>query len=460
MTHQIDDKHRALGGRDGLLGYPQTDETATPEPNPRGRFNHFQRGSIYWHPETGAHEIRGAIRQKWAELGWERSLLGFPVSDESPTPAPNPEGRFNHFQRGSIYWHPETGAHEVHGAIRELWAANGWERLRFGFPTSDETAMDANETGRFSRFQRGVVAWTPALGAWADYHGQDPEGRFEGELSLFERAGFQGRSLRVPLSTERPLVTPNVLRRAGLEDRVSALRLHQLPPHVSVYLFEHRDLSGRFVQVTGGERVEIEGLDGHLRNRLSSVVAVNHGLASVRLGEDALQAAAGSALDDFAVEGVRWSGGPEVRIEPSRRVRFQMRGTIAATWPDTDLDLRIYLRLMMTGPARLNARYDGYYAKFGGSFAGYANPTIKRILRRFFGDARNQQQIVSAVDRAMAQQLEPLASRTTEQLGIRRLNFLPGQLELVVADDRFPLLAALPGGSVDRPAGQVSQGSV
>ena len=32
--------------------------------------------SIYWHPDTGAHEVFGAIRGKWAELGWETGTLG------------------------------------------------------------------------------------------------------------------------------------------------------------------------------------------------------------------------------------------------------------------------------------------------------------------------------------------------------------------------------------------------
>jgi uncharacterized protein with LGFP repeats len=46
-----------------------------------------------------------------------------PLTDESPTP--DGIGRFNHFQGGSIYWTPGIGAHEVHGAIRDKWASMG-----------------------------------------------------------------------------------------------------------------------------------------------------------------------------------------------------------------------------------------------------------------------------------------------------------------------------------------------
>ena len=55
-------------------------------------------------------------------LGWERSFLGYPLTDETATP--DGVGRYNHFQGGSIYWTPATGAHEVHGAIRGQWATS------------------------------------------------------------------------------------------------------------------------------------------------------------------------------------------------------------------------------------------------------------------------------------------------------------------------------------------------
>lgn len=137
-------------------------ETATPDG--RGRYNHFEGGSIYWTPETGAHEVHGAIRGKWSSMGWERSLLGYPLTDETATP--DGRGRYNHFEGGSVYWSPETGAHEVHGAIRNLWANLGWERSSLGYPTSDELPTPAN-IGRVSHFQHGSIYWSPATGAQA-----------------------------------------------------------------------------------------------------------------------------------------------------------------------------------------------------------------------------------------------------------------------------------------------------
>lgn len=86
-------------------------------------------------------EVHGAIREKYLALGAEASILGYPLTDETTTP--DTVGRFNHFQNGSIYWTPRTGAHEVHGLIRDLWSSQGWERnASLGYPVSDEMIPD------------------------------------------------------------------------------------------------------------------------------------------------------------------------------------------------------------------------------------------------------------------------------------------------------------------------------
>jgi uncharacterized protein with LGFP repeats len=81
-----------------------SDETTTPDGI--GRYNHFQGGSIYWTPQTGAHEVHGFIRNKWAFLRWERGRLKYPTSDEFQD---GPYRRSN-FQGGYIRWSEKTGA--------------------------------------------------------------------------------------------------------------------------------------------------------------------------------------------------------------------------------------------------------------------------------------------------------------------------------------------------------------
>ena len=165
-THEVHgdiyEKWASLGWERSPLGYPTTDEMVMSDGV--GCFNHFQHGSIYWTPGIGAHEVRGEIREKWASLGWERSLLGYPTTDEMVTS--DGVGRFNHFQHSSIYWHPETGAHEVHGDIRDKWASLGWERSRLGYPVSDEYSVEvAGRRYRENRFQGGKILWSAEKGA-------------------------------------------------------------------------------------------------------------------------------------------------------------------------------------------------------------------------------------------------------------------------------------------------------
>lgn len=104
-------EYNALGAEGGFLGYPITDERGTPDG--AGRYNHFQHGSIYWSYKSGAHEVHGTIRDKWAALGWERSYLGFPISGERPF---TDGGRISCFQNGCIYWWPDVGAFDL-GAV-------------------------------------------------------------------------------------------------------------------------------------------------------------------------------------------------------------------------------------------------------------------------------------------------------------------------------------------------------
>lgn len=212
-------------------GYPITDES--PCPDGHGRFNHFRalhinghpEASIYWTPETQAQPIFGAIRARWASLGWERSSLGYPVGGEAPTfdgrgrnqpfqggamswhpdigpfvvqgqicakwreigaeqygypitdecPCPDGRGRFNHFRamhlegrpESSVYWTPDTGAWPVYGAIRDRWAHRGWETSNLGYPTGAEDNWPEG-AGRQQRFQHGRIVWSPTGGALFD----------------------------------------------------------------------------------------------------------------------------------------------------------------------------------------------------------------------------------------------------------------------------------------------------
>jgi len=157
----IDDKYALLGGQAGFLGAPQGPELLTP--NGLGSYRHFNGGSIYWkHSLPVAFEVHGLIRAKWSSLGWENSFLGFPLTDE--TSVAGGRGRANTFEGGVIAWTPNTGAHEVHGAIVARWIALGREGGGLGFPLTDEL-VTPDTRGRYNHFENGSIYWTPTTGA-------------------------------------------------------------------------------------------------------------------------------------------------------------------------------------------------------------------------------------------------------------------------------------------------------
>jgi hypothetical protein len=102
------------------------------------------------------HRVFGAICEKWVSLGGDRGLLGPPISDEMPST----KGRISKFTAGMILWSSATGAHEVHGLIRDAYVREGLDAGCLGLPTSDEEKANGSN-GRISNFQGGVITWKP-----------------------------------------------------------------------------------------------------------------------------------------------------------------------------------------------------------------------------------------------------------------------------------------------------------
>lgn len=115
--------------------------------------NFSNNASIYWSPTTGAHEVSGAIRSEWAAWGWEQNL-GYPSTDQFCGLTNGGCGQ-QFSNNASIYWTPRTGAHEVSGAIRRKWAATGWEHGRYGYPIGSAYLSGSH---RLQHFQHGTIA--------------------------------------------------------------------------------------------------------------------------------------------------------------------------------------------------------------------------------------------------------------------------------------------------------------
>lgn len=159
-----DDAIRALwlgqGGERGWLGQPTMPIVCGLTGG--GCFQHFEGGSIYWTAGTGAQFVRGAIRGLWAGQGWERSGLGYPTSSEFC--GLRDGGCGQRFTGGLVLWSGATGAHAIRGAIGTAFAAQGWETGALAYPTSGEFCGLAGG-GCGQRFAGGLILWSPGAGA-------------------------------------------------------------------------------------------------------------------------------------------------------------------------------------------------------------------------------------------------------------------------------------------------------
>ena len=181
-------------------GLPTSDEVAVAN----GRVSHFDGADIYWSQATGAHEVHGAIRDHWNGLGGVTGFLGYPMTDESPVLSGTTEiGRTNLFQGGSIYWSTGSGAWEIHGDLRAAWLEQyGGPTGVLGWPVSDESSSPSGNL-RYNDFTNGCLAWPGNRSGIRMLTGVDVYlDRFDsrGAHSWAERHGFSGVWLYVNTS--------------------------------------------------------------------------------------------------------------------------------------------------------------------------------------------------------------------------------------------------------------------
>src|SRR4051795_7478644 len=100
---QIEIKYELVKKFYPQIGNPLTNETQCPDG--KGYYRHYDGGSIYssGQPTAPAFLIYGLIRGKWQNVGWERSTLGYPTTDETNAGSGN-GSRYNNFQNGIIIW--------------------------------------------------------------------------------------------------------------------------------------------------------------------------------------------------------------------------------------------------------------------------------------------------------------------------------------------------------------------
>lgn len=153
-----------LKARNLQLGSPHKGTRIPQQTGPENKDGYWQRfegGWVYYSDNTGVHFVGNETFDKWEEYGKEQGLLGFPTSDQMRTV--DSRGRYTHFENGSIYWTTETKAHEVHGGIHAAWESWGWEQGPLGYPMSDQRNAANKPEARISCFQNGYIYWEPGI---------------------------------------------------------------------------------------------------------------------------------------------------------------------------------------------------------------------------------------------------------------------------------------------------------
>ncbi|MDO5501294.1 MAG: L,D-transpeptidase family protein, partial [Propionibacteriaceae bacterium] len=150
----------------------------------------FSNGLIILNKDTNqAFAVYGAIVRAYGTVGWEGGALGRPTSNEGPGATGG--SRVSRFENGVIIWSPSTGAQAVYGAILQRYRAMGSEGGALGLPTSSE--FTGGRGSRVVTFQRGLIIWTPSTGAHPVYGAI---------LSTYRVFNYEHGALGVPITAE------------------------------------------------------------------------------------------------------------------------------------------------------------------------------------------------------------------------------------------------------------------
>ncbi|WP_210602382.1 N-acetylmuramoyl-L-alanine amidase [Brevibacterium oceani] len=127
---------------------------------PNGAYQRFAKGTVYWSSKTGAHLNKGGIRNGYKRAGYTKGFLGFPSSDEK-TFKYRKGTYYQNFENGMIAWSSSTKGQPMHGEMLKKWKSLGWERSSLGLPKTDQFAS-AGKTRQ--NFEHGYMTYKKGEG--------------------------------------------------------------------------------------------------------------------------------------------------------------------------------------------------------------------------------------------------------------------------------------------------------
>jgi hypothetical protein len=145
------------------MGWPVGNATSVTANGITGKVQVFQNGTIYWSAATGARLVRGTTLAKYISTNGPAGALGWPVGNSTGATAKGVTGKFQAFQKGTIYWTPTSHATAVSGSIYLYYLKNYQYRGALGWPTAARKCVTGGTCSQ--TFQTGTVLWSRTAGA-------------------------------------------------------------------------------------------------------------------------------------------------------------------------------------------------------------------------------------------------------------------------------------------------------
>lgn len=188
-----------------------------------GMYRPYTQGYIYFHPDVGAHMVRDEIATRYAQLGHENSPLGYPLDDTETLPSGL---KRNHFQGGTITWHPLAGYRVKYGSDIQLkgdFMDLGYDQMLYintDGPGTKVKVVKYSTLVNGNPTPPGVAGYTeewgvhPLLSGWIDENDVQLVGDFMGlgydQVLFINRSGDAGRLMVLDFKTSTQV--PAVMR--------------------------------------------------------------------------------------------------------------------------------------------------------------------------------------------------------------------------------------------------------
>ena len=163
----IRDRWAALGYENGTLGYPKEGVYCYTASGDRWCVQRFENGYII-SGKYGAWESQGDIRTRWEALDFERGVLGYPKGEIYSYTKSGDKWSVQQYEKGYIV-SGKYGSWESYGNIRARWADLNYENGVLGYPR-DEVYCYINSGDKWcvQRYENGYII-SGKYGTWESY---------------------------------------------------------------------------------------------------------------------------------------------------------------------------------------------------------------------------------------------------------------------------------------------------